>query len=255
MAAVIDDRDRDAKVIVGDGNAEADWRASTWLHALPRHEAQAWLATVPRLVVVSPHPDDETLGCGGLIAEARALDIPVRVVAVTDGEACYAGDPAWPPARTRAVRRRELVRALAALGVAADAMIALDAGDGRVATGEDALVERTAHLLEPGDIVLTTWRHDGHPDHEATARAVRAAAMRMGARCMEFPVWGWHWLDPHRADPRLAGAFACRLSPAARAAKAAALACFASQQAAVHRAPILPAHVLERFDRDFEVLL
>jgi LmbE family N-acetylglucosaminyl deacetylase len=40
-----------------------------------------------RLLIVAPHPDDEALGCGGLIATAAAQGIPVRVVYLTSGDA------------------------------------------------------------------------------------------------------------------------------------------------------------------------
>lgn len=39
-----------------------------------------------RIMVFAPHPDDEALACGGLIAEARRNNIPVTVVVVTNGE-------------------------------------------------------------------------------------------------------------------------------------------------------------------------
>lgn len=39
-----------------------------------------------RLLIVAPHPDDEVLGCGGLIATAAALHIPVKVVYLTAGD-------------------------------------------------------------------------------------------------------------------------------------------------------------------------
>lgn len=39
-----------------------------------------------RLLIVAPHPDDEVLGCGGLIATATALHIPVKVVYLTAGD-------------------------------------------------------------------------------------------------------------------------------------------------------------------------
>ncbi len=58
-------------------------------------ESFAWRPFPPlepsqRLLIVAPHPDDEVLGCGGLIAEATQLGIPVRVVYLTAGDA-FAG--------------------------------------------------------------------------------------------------------------------------------------------------------------------
>jgi LmbE family N-acetylglucosaminyl deacetylase len=256
LDAVAEGRGPAPPTIVGDGQHEGAWRASAWLQALPRMTADAWLDGVARLVVVSPHPDDEVLGCGGLMAEAGLRGLPVHVVSVTDGEACYADDPRWPPAHTRAVRRAELRAALDALSGDVPATVAtLDRGDGRVGAGESALVARIAGELRAGDRVLTTWRHDGHPDHEATARATADAAGRIGASLQEFPVWGWHWLDPAAPSPPFADAYAVQLSAQAVATKGRALDCFVSQRAGAHATPILPPHVIARFSRDFEVLL
>jgi len=44
------------------------------------------LSEMKRIMVVAPHPDDETLACGGLIALARREGIPVKVIVVTNGE-------------------------------------------------------------------------------------------------------------------------------------------------------------------------
>jgi LmbE family N-acetylglucosaminyl deacetylase len=41
------------------------------------------------MLVIAQHPDDETLATGGLIARKTSKDIPVHVVAVTDGENAY----------------------------------------------------------------------------------------------------------------------------------------------------------------------
>lgn len=54
-------------------------------------EAHLWRSFPPlqahdRLLIVAPHPDDEVLGCGGLIATAAAMGVPVRVVYLTNGD-------------------------------------------------------------------------------------------------------------------------------------------------------------------------
>ena len=68
------------------------------------------------LIVVAPHPDDDVLGCGALIARV-APHLPVRVIYVTDGAASHDGSPTYPPQRLRDVREREARRGLRRLGV------------------------------------------------------------------------------------------------------------------------------------------
>lgn len=66
-------------------------KENIWLEAL--QTLPAWLPTTAPIVIVSPHPDDETLGAGGFIASQRARGIDVSVVAVTDGENAYSNSP------------------------------------------------------------------------------------------------------------------------------------------------------------------
>jgi len=146
--------------------------------------------------------------------------------------------------------------ALARLGIASRAVTRLGIPDGGVAAAETQLCERLATLFQPGDVVLTTWRHDGHPDHEATARACAEAAARCGARLLEAPVWGWHWSAPGDGAMPLARAARLALAPQVVARKRSALLCFASQlapDAATGAAPILSAHALERLLHPFEL--
>ena len=90
--------------IEGGGVTEAQWAASRWLQTLPRASATALFGDAQRLVVVSPHPDDEVLACGGLMALAHQSGLRVMVVSVTDGEACYPDQQAWSPERLRIAR-------------------------------------------------------------------------------------------------------------------------------------------------------
>ncbi|KLD71154.1 PIG-L deacetylase family protein [Xanthomonas pisi] len=243
--------------IEGQGVSEARWRASRQLIELPTTSLEQLLGATTRVVVVSPHPDDEVLGCGGLLAMALEAGRQVLIVSVTDGEAAYPQDDAWPPARLAVARRDELRDALACLGIDPSNIVRLNAGDGQVRARITALGAQIADLLQPGDAVFVTYARDGHPDHEACADAASNAVARCGARLIQFPVWAWHWDSPDHSQ-MLASATRLQLSPAAHAAKMQAMSAFKTQTGHVTPAlsnPILPDWALARFRRDFEVYL
>jgi LmbE family N-acetylglucosaminyl deacetylase len=117
----------------------ANLRLSAQLDHLPEEELG------DRILIVAPHPDDETLGCGGLIQRARARGVDVHVVVITNGDA-YAHDwvlvAAEDALRGTASehlalgrgRQRESLRALATYGVPADHVTFLGYPDGGVHT-------------------------------------------------------------------------------------------------------------------------
>lgn len=246
--------------IAGAGTAERVWRG--WLDGAPLPELD--LSGAGRPLVVAPHPDDEVLGVGGLLALLAPLAPlapggAVDVVAVTDGEGSHPGSSAVRPDTLRRVRPAETARALAELGLGGPAgavVHRLRHPDGAV--DEAALAAALRGLLAPGQWCLATWRGDGHPDHEATGRAAAAACAAAGARLLEFPVWAWHWAVP--GDERLpwSSAYRIRLPERVRAAKSAAIGAYRSQIEALGPAdadaPVLPPHVLDRFRRPYEVV-
>lgn len=65
-----------------------------------------------KVLVFSPHPDDETLGCGGTLALLRDNGCAVKVVFVTDG-----GGAGSLPEGSIAIRQQEAKAALTTLGV------------------------------------------------------------------------------------------------------------------------------------------
>lgn len=250
MAAVAPPR------IHGAGQRESAWRASPWLAALDERPAAQLLQGRRRIVLLSPHPDDETLACGGLLRAASQAGLDIHLVAVTDGEACYPGDVAWTPERLREVRPHEVAQAFEALGVRAQVQ-RLCLPDGGVGGHVDVIEAALHTLLQPGDLVLAPWEQDGHPDHDAVGRAALAVAAQPGLRLLRYPVWAWHWLSPHTRRAPF-DALRMPLTPDTVARKQRAIACFASQlhsDAAHAPAPILPPHIVERFHRPFEVYL
>ena len=71
------------------------------------------------LVILAPHPDDETLGCGALLFDAAAQGTPCHVICVTDGTRSHPGSRRWPAPVLAATRAAELRAACAILAPAA----------------------------------------------------------------------------------------------------------------------------------------
>jgi len=63
-------------------------------------------------LVLAPHPDDESLGCGGLIAACCAAGRPPVVAVLTDGSGSHPGSRAFPPTRLAAIRKAEVTAAV-----------------------------------------------------------------------------------------------------------------------------------------------
>ena len=182
------------------GTPEALWNAWSGLDAVELVPIEKWMHPMARLVVVAPHPDDEILACGGLMAlHARRGGTSV-VVAVTDGEASHGESRSWRTGRLAETRRAERLRGLERLGCGQTEVHRLGLADGQVASHGDTLQSELSKIMQWGDIVVTTWRLDGHPDHEACGAAAARACAEVNCRLLEAPVWMWHWSRP--ADPQ-----------------------------------------------------
>lgn len=173
-------------------------------------------------LVLAPHPDDETLGCGGLVIHKRAAGQQVQVAVVTDGAATGAADMTREDIVT--LRAREAVAACARLDVAEDHVQFLGFPDGALAAHATALEDRIAALvaeLSPPEIYVCALG-DGHRDHVALAQAVRnlhAQGRLGGAAVWEYPVWFWDFRSwrPEKASNK--AGFIAGLRKAGQAAR------------------------------------
>ncbi|MES2530432.1 MAG: PIG-L family deacetylase [Pseudomonadota bacterium] len=253
MDAVADDR-----AIEGLGTTEWQWRTCVGVSAARHRRAEELVPAGHRTVVVAPHPDDEVLAIGGLLAQlGRDHDRELLLIAVTDGTASHEGSSEWSPERLALERPRESQAALRQLGISEAPMVRLGLPDGGVQASRAQLIDRLIPLLRPMDVVFTTWRFDGHPDHEATGSACATAAERVGAKLVEVPVWAWHWARVD--DPRLPWSRARRipLDDDAVRRKEAAVQAFRSQlvsDLSTGAGPILRSTTVERASRDFELV-
>lgn len=149
-------------------------------------------ATKRSCLVVAPHPDDETFGCGATIARMRAAGTDVHVVFVSGG-GLSPGPPGLSVGGVIELRKAEAFRALAILGVPRACIQMLDFQDGALSKQsgdiEDALTE-SLRSASPGQVLVTSSK-DRHPDHTSVARATMAALSRskVPAHLYEYPIW------------------------------------------------------------------
>ena len=184
------------RLIHGTATPEAAWQAWLKTDGIATVSLQEWLQTNVRLVVIAPHPDDEVLACGGLMSMHRAQCGEILVIAVTDGEASHGTSSRQQASSLAQTRRAERNAGLQRLGLHETCVTRLATPDGQVAQHTLRLARQLQSLLRPRDLVVTTWRFDGHPDHEATGLAASLACLTVGCRLIEAPVWMWHWATP-----------------------------------------------------------
>ena len=140
-----------------------------------------------RILLISPHPDDETLGCGGTIALASDRGDDVLVVFLTDGEAGLHDAVPTGQEDRRISRRLEARSALDVLGVADSEW--WSEPDGFLAVS-DQLVDRLAQLIHTWapTTVLAPHPAESHADHRASSElAIRSCPA--GVELLAYEVW------------------------------------------------------------------
>ena len=152
-----------------------------------------------RVLVIAPHPDDESIGCGGTVARIVASGGVVDVVFITDGGEGILGDDELGGElrdQLKKVRIEEAERACALLGVRE--MFRLKARDGGVSERMDLAVP-LAERIERGRYthVFAPWPYDLHRDHSATFRILRKAARRTDQRFTALLYEVWTPLQPN----------------------------------------------------------
>jgi LmbE family N-acetylglucosaminyl deacetylase len=152
-----------------------------------------------RVLIVAPHPDDETLGCGGAISLLCRQGYDVNVLIVSDGTGSHPNSQKYPAPILRWIRSQETLTALEILGVKRWAVTFLHLKDGAIPTVTapkfHAAKVRCRKYLQATlpDTIFVPWRRDPHPDHRATWQLIQAAILSLGMmpQVIEYPIWDW----------------------------------------------------------------
>ncbi|MEF2977663.1 bifunctional PIG-L family deacetylase/class I SAM-dependent methyltransferase [Subtercola sp. YIM 133946] len=263
------------------GTTRAEWARDERWAILPQLD----LDGVTRVIVLAAHPDDETLGAGGLMAEAFSRGVAVSVVVVTNGDASHPGSPTLGPTELASLRSAEVRSALELLAPGTP-LVELGLGDGTLASIAPELQSRLAEAVGQAaqtasrtpvegvrpdaaaaappqgagrTLLVAPWRGDGHPDHRAVGDAAAWLADRFGFELLEYPVWLWHWSRPDDSATPWADFVSLPLSEWSAVSKDQAISAHRTQVEALSAAPgdeaLLHATFLANFDRDDEIFV
>ncbi len=147
-----------------------------------------------KTLVVAPHPDDESLGCGGAIALLGKFGLEVSILVLSDGTLSHPNSVKFPKEKLRELRENEITQAAEILGVRSGKITFLRYQDRSVPEQNSEnfvpFVEKLKAFLtqENPQTIFVPWRRDPHPDHRAAFQIVDAAKTE-NHRIIEYPIW------------------------------------------------------------------
>jgi len=140
-----------------------------------------------RVLVLSPHPDDDIIGCGGTIYKYHLKGAEITSVYMTDGRK---GNPGYNEEELVLIRREEAKKASTIVGI--DNLIFLDNRDSELTSNSKTIKELSQIIrdIKP-EAVFLPFLLDNHPDHIATNNIFIQATKNynVDAACYGYEVW------------------------------------------------------------------
>lgn len=174
---------------------EGAWPLLLTLRSLAGPGPVVGVPTWRRALALAAHPDDESVGAGGLLSLLADAGATVTLAFATDGEATRGSG--LDPAATAALRRGEAQAACRVLGVGDVRFLGL--ADGGLAGSVDELAAAVGAMAAETapEAVLLPWFLDDHPDHMALSAALGRCAGALGPG---LEVWGYETWTPLPAN-------------------------------------------------------
>ena len=158
-----------------------------WLveRLVPIHLAPPPQGTV---LVVAPHPDDETFACGATIARLNAQRTNIHIVIISDGSNSTRQEGKTKSALAK-IRKTEARGAIQALGLPEKQVTFLNYSDGSLEKAESIIMEELSHIIEikKPSLIFAPHAIDAHPDHKILATIIDK--LKLPCLCYRYIVW------------------------------------------------------------------
>jgi len=225
------------------GTLESTWAADGRWQTMPEHTP----AVIAEALIVAAHPDDETLGAGGLATRLHHVGVRLTILLASRGDASHACD-------NTERRVDEFISAILRLAPGT-AVIDLGLPDSELHEHADELEAAVSDAAASTNLIVAPWRGDGHRDHRIAGEAAARAATENGIELLEYPIWLWHWAEPSMTDVPWDEFVRVTLDTTEHDSKSAALLSYTSQTEGGEEAPILHEGMLSHFHRSWETFI
>ncbi|NHB58984.1 PIG-L family deacetylase [Acinetobacter sp. 194] len=246
------------RLLYGTGTEKETWLNWQGIRTLTKINLDEDFPEHQRILILAPHPDDEILGCAGLMQQLNALGREMIVIAITNGTASHPNSTQFSPEQLNTIRPQESIAALHILNLGHVSRIELNLPDGQISQNMHILVDQLKTLIQAQDILISTHEQDGHPDHELSAYAIKLVAQHFHLKHFQVFIWTWHWAKPNQADIDWTKAKRLDLSQAQIDLKERAIRCFKTQtqvDVSTGNPPILPEYAIQRILMPYEVYI
>lgn len=159
-----------------------------------------------RVIVFSPHPDDDVLGCGGILAKHVINGDTVKTVYMTDGRHCYfrttfldklisiiRRDGVPSPEELIEIRKGEAIAASRELGIPKENLVFLGYEDGSLSNNVETATKRVTEILQSANphLIYLPHKDENNVDHKATYNILENALGSYSSKVhlRQYQVW------------------------------------------------------------------
>lgn len=170
------------KKLTGRLQTTADPAGEEQLCPLPR---RLDISSLGRVQVFAPHPDDEAIGCGGLLKLLTNQGHDVEVVLVTDGSGA-----GGLPDGAAAIRQQEFIASLTELGISNFSTMNQPDGAIEIATPLQAALLKRVATFKPDTVIMPSIL-DLHRDHRRIATMLTDIVRQVPSvkLQLQFEIW------------------------------------------------------------------
>jgi len=176
-----------------------EFHTATTLSSMPLFAPEQVAKQFGTSLIIAPHPDDEALGCAGLIQYLLEQYTPVFVCFVTSGDASHPNSKKYPGKILAKLRENEARKSCEILGVQSSNISFLKQPDSLLnrldRAEQQKLIGKLVTLLETNKIssLVVPWRRDPHADHKMSYMFGKEAVSKVNreVQLAEYPIWLW----------------------------------------------------------------